>query len=145
MKKAVWFSLVIRVGLGAQFFWAGFTKAQAFDWWRELVQQMQILPDSWVGPLAGALPGVEMLVGLLLVLGWLQRAAALLSILIFACFTILMWTLIERNAPQMCGCFGPGSEYPVDWIHLAFDVLGVLASLVVICCPLHTWSIDRPA
>ena len=42
----------------------------------------------------------------------------------------LAWSaLVLGDAPATCGCFGPGSEYPVDWWHLAANLIQMLASL----------------
>ncbi len=125
-------SLAVRLVLGGLLIRGGVAKMGSHDWWRDLVGRMELLPDSLVGPLSGMLPGIELVVGSALVLGLLGRSAAMLTALLHLLFGAVMLALILRDAPATCGCFGPGSEYPVDWMHLVTNVAQFLAALLLL-------------
>ena len=113
IRLASWIALVLRFIFGGMLVWAGWEKLQAFGWWREILGNMQVLPDVAVGPLAAALPGIEVVLGCALVIGLWTRASASGAALLFLIFAAFMANVIFRDIDTVCGCFGPDSEYPV--------------------------------
>jgi len=124
-SQGVCFSL--RLIMGVVLSYSGVEKLLAYDWWREVVTKMDIFSIDWVGPLSGMLPGLEIIVGLSLVLGFWLRAAALFSALLFALFGVVNSWLIIQDVPAICGCFGPEDTYTVSVTHamVSFVVSGI--------------------
>jgi len=105
------------------------------------VRAYQLLPEGVV-PLVGyALPVLEILVGVCLMLGLLTRLSAVVSALMLVAFVVGIASAWARGLQIECGCFGGGSSpgadataaYPWD---IARDV-GLLA--------LSLWLVRRPA
>ena len=59
-----------------------------------------------VKPLGVALPYLEILLGGYLVLGLFTRVAGWIATVQFAIFSIAVASLVIRNLPADCGCFG---------------------------------------
>jgi len=136
MKRALpWAGLLARVVTGAVWIVAGGLKIAEPDASIAAVRAYELLPSSlaqWVGL---ALPAVELVVGLALVLGVLTRGAAVVSALLFVAFIVAIASVWARGIEIDCGCFGGGgakagaaSEYPWE---IARDAALLAASLLV--------------
>src|SRR5262249_42921148 len=68
--------ILVRVGLGALLVWAAVAKLRDPHAFAQDIANYRILPASLVAPVAATLPGVEIVVGLALVLAAWRRAAA---------------------------------------------------------------------
>ncbi len=83
----------------------------------------RILPAMLVAPLGVALPYFEILLGAYLVGGLFTRIAAYVSAAQFALFSVAVSSLVIRQIPADCGCFGSAIATPPSWGHVAFDLL----------------------
>src|SRR5574337_144466 len=122
--------LVARLGLGAVFLFAAYSKLK-LSWisFAATVYAYQLLPDDAVVFVARALPWFELLLGILLVLGiQLRWVAAAASALLLALFAVLVRSYI-RGMDIDCGCFGPGDR--LSWKTLVREGLLVGISLVL--------------
>ncbi len=138
MNKLVMISFLFRWMLGVQFIKSGWDKGQAFSWWRDIIEKMDLFPIETTGLIAGIVPGIEAVLGVVLLAGVLQRAAAILSSALFLGFAVVMFCLVQKDAPVLCGCFGPSSEYPVDMSHVFIDLFWFLMSLSLVFMPRKT-------
>ncbi len=138
MNKLAIISFFLRWILGIQFIKSGWEKGQAFSWWRDIIEKMDLFPIESTGLIAGIIPGIEVVLGVVLLAGVLQRAAAVLSSALFLGFAVVMFCLVQKDAPVLCGCFGPGSEYPVDLTHVFIDLFWFLVSLSLVFLPQRT-------
>ena len=104
------------------------------------VRAYNLLPESVVPVVGHALPILEILVGLCLLLGLLTRVAAVVSALLLVAFVVGIASAWSRGLAIECGCFGGGAGPTVDaaakypW-EIARDV-GLLA--------LSAWLVRRP-
>ena len=104
------------------------------------VRAYDLLPESVVPVVGHALPVLEILVGLCLLLGLLTRVAAVVSALLLVAFVVGIASAWGRGLSIECGCFGGGAgpaanaaaKYPWE---IARDV-GLLA--------LSAWLVRRP-
>ena len=104
------------------------------------VRAYDLLPESVVPVVGHALPILEILVGLCLLLGLLTRVAAVVSALLLVGFVAGIASAWGRGLSIECGCFGGGAgpaanaaaKYPWE---IARD-LGLLA--------LSAWLVRRP-
>jgi uncharacterized membrane protein YphA (DoxX/SURF4 family) len=124
--------LVTRLGLGAVFLFAAYSKLK-LPWisFAATVYAYQLLPDDAVVFVARALPWFELLLGALLILGiQLRWVAAAASVLLLAFFAVLVRSY-ARGMDIDCGCFGPGDR--LSWKTLAREglLLGVSLALTV--------------
>ena len=110
------------------------------------VRAYELLPEAIVPTVGYLLPALEVAIGVLLVLGLLTRAAAVVSSLLFVAFIIGIASAWARGLQIDCGCFGGGGfeagadkEYPWE---IARDVGLLLLSLWLVFRPGSRWSLD---
>ena len=131
-----WGGLVARWVTGGVWIVAGALKITHPDASIAAVRAYQLLPSSIAEVVGIALPAVELVVGLALVLGVLTRGAAVVSALLFVAFIVGISSVWARGIEIDCGCFGGGgsragatSSYPWE---IARDTALLLASLLVV-------------
>jgi len=124
---------IVRVALGLLLLVAGVLKAHdGAVATAASVAGYRILPPVVVGPIGVALPYLEILLGGYLVLGLFTRIAAWIAAGQFLLFGIAVASLVVRQIPADCGCFGSGVRTPPSWGHVAGDIaLALLAYGVV--------------
>jgi putative oxidoreductase len=122
-----------RVAIGALFVYAALTKLEPTKFAQE-VNNYRLVPMSLVNPVAIALPVIELLAGLLLVVGLRTRGAALTVAGCLAAFILAMGWAHSQGIDIECGCFGRGTRIGLRAI--AEDV-GMLALAV------HAYLFDR--
>jgi len=95
------------------------------------IAAFQILPNVLVTPLALGLPPFEIATGLLLILGWVRRAAALGIMIITGVFLVAIVSALARGLTIDCGCFG--TETPSRggmWLDLGRDFALLVGALL---------------
>ncbi len=127
----------LRVALGALLVVAGILKAHdGAALTATSIAGYRILPAALVAPLGIALPYFEILLGGYLVAGLFTRVAALVASVQFAVFSGAVASLVIRQIPADCGCFGSGVPTPPSWGHVAADLgLLLLGALVARYAP----------
>jgi len=100
-----WAMLAFRVVLGLVFVVASWSKIWSPEAFAEAIHRYRILPDLLVGPVALALPWLELLLGIFLILGCWLPGAVLLSNLLLAVFTGALVFNWLRGVDVHCGCF----------------------------------------
>lgn len=130
-RALAWVGLIARLVAGGVWIVAGALKITDPAASIAAVRAYELLPGSLVEPVGVALPAVELVVGLALVVGAFTRGAALVSALLFLAFIIGIASVWARGIEIDCGCFGGGgpkgdaaSSYPWE---IARDV-GLLAA-----------------
>jgi uncharacterized membrane protein YphA (DoxX/SURF4 family) len=123
MNTAVhaWLGLLARLVIGGVLLVAGGLKVADPSGSVEAVRAYELLPAELVRPVGLALPAVEVVLGLALVLGVLTRLSAAVSALLFAAFVVAIVSVWSRGIAIDCGCFGGGgveagaaAAYPVE-------------------------------
>ena len=128
MKKNLLF-LLLRLGLGALFIYAAFTKVGDLRKFAEEIANYRVLPAALVPASAAMMPGVELVAGALLCLNWLVRPAAALLSALLAVFIVALSQALLRGINLECGCFG-GPEL-ATWGTVARDAVLLIAALAV--------------
>jgi putative oxidoreductase len=126
-----WLVLAIRIALGAAFVYAGAIKIQDPSELAITVASFQILPNLLISPLALALPPFEIICGVLLIVGFWRRPAALGITLLLVIFLIAIAAALARGLTIDCGCFGTGTPSRAKmWLDLGRDILLLGAALI---------------
>lgn len=137
MGRAVhgWLGLGARLVAGGVWLVAGALKVTDPAGSIAAVRAYELLPGSLVEPVGVALPAVEVVVGLALVVGAITRGAAVVSGLLYVAFIVGIASVWARGMEIDCGCFGGGgaregasSAYPWE---IARDVALLAASAYV--------------
>jgi uncharacterized membrane protein YphA (DoxX/SURF4 family) len=141
-----WIGLVARLVTGGVWIVAGALKLPDPAASVRAVRAYELLPEAVVPTVGYLLPALEVIVGVLLVLGLLTRAAAVVSSLLFVAFVIGIAAAWARGLEIDCGCFGGGGyqagaseEYPWE---IARDVGLLILSLWLVVRPATRWSLD---
>ncbi|GKT06983.1 MauE/DoxX family redox-associated membrane protein [Desulforhabdus sp. TSK] len=99
-----------RLVLGGIFIWAGADKILHPAAFAQAIYNYQILPGETINLTALILPWVEVLLGMLLVLGvWLPGAVALANVLLLVFLGALVFN-VARGLDVHCGCFSSSTE-----------------------------------
>ena len=126
-----WLIFLGRVTVGFVLVYAAYLKLQ-MPWisFAATIQSYKLpLPDEAVMFAARTMPGFEMALGVLLLIGvQLRWVAAAASLLLFTFFAVLVRSYALGMNIE-CGCFGPGEQ--LTWKTLLRDGFLVLASLAV--------------
>jgi len=143
---AEWFGTLARLVVGGVWLVAGFLKLSAGAASVRAVRAYHLLPEGVVPTVGHALPALEIVVGLSLVVGVLTRAAAVLSAVLLVAFIVGIAAAWARGLQIDCGCFGGGgfdadatSKYPWE---IARDVGLLLLSLWLVWRPRTKVSLD---
>ena len=141
-----WIGTALRLVTGGVWLVAGGLKLDDLAGSVRAVRAYELLPEAVVPVVGSALPVLEVAVGLMLVLGVLVRANALLSSLLFAAFVVGIAQAWARGLEIDCGCFGGGgveegasSKYPWE---IARDLALLGASLWLVARPRTRLALD---
>ncbi|MGH3333687.1 MAG: MauE/DoxX family redox-associated membrane protein [Nocardioidaceae bacterium] len=112
------------------------------------VRAYQLLPESVVPNVGYALPILEVLLGICLVLGLLTRLSAVLSGLLLVAFIVGIGSAWARGLEIECGCFGGGGgpaegasdKYPWE---IARDVGLLFLSAFLVWRPHSRLAVDN--
>lgn len=137
---------LVRLGLAAVFVVSGTLKAVDPAQTRIAVRAYELMPPSLVGPVATALPLVELALGTLLLVGAFTRWVALGSGVLLVVLMAAVAQAWARGLSIDCGCFGGGgavakgdTRYPQE---LARDVGTWLLALWLVVRPRTALSLD---
>jgi len=142
-----WVTTAARLVLGVVMFMAGWLKVGSPAESVQAVRAYQLLPESLVGTVGYALPYLEIIVGVLLVLGLLTRVAALGASLLMLAFVFGISWAWAHGLRIDCGCFGGGGqlsawEEPAYLVDLLRDFGLVLLGVWIMWFPSGRFAVD---
>ncbi|MBV9718277.1 MAG: DoxX family membrane protein [Candidatus Eremiobacteraeota bacterium] len=135
--------LIIRVLLGGLLLAAGILKIGHATELAATIASFRLLPAPVTGPLAVALPYIELLLGAYLIAGLFTRTVAIVAAVQFLCYAGAIGSAVVRHISANCGCFGPSDSSAADWPHVAFDLALAAASMVVAFAAPGALAVDR--
>ena len=146
-RRADFIGLLARLILGVVLIVAGALKVTSPAVSARAVQAFQLLPFDFAGYVGYALPVVEILVGLLLVIGLFTRASAMVGGLLMLAFIIgISWAWAHGYSID-CGCFGGGGTIEASQTQYPLDILrdaGLVACAAwLVARPRTTYSLDH--
>jgi uncharacterized membrane protein YphA (DoxX/SURF4 family) len=139
--------LAARLILGGVVLVAGLLKVTDPTAAERAVRAYQILPYDLAGTVGLVLPIVEIVAGVLLILGLFTRIAAVIGGLLMIAFIIGIASAWARGLTIECGCFGGGGTIPAAETNYLPEILRDIG--LVICAgwltvrPRTTFSLDR--
>lgn len=138
-RRADIIGLLARLILGVVLIWAGAAKVTRPALSALAVRAYQILPYDFAGYVGYALPVVEILVGLLLVIGLFTRMSAVLGGLMMLAFIFgISWAWAHGYSID-CGCFGGGGTIAASQTQYPLEIL---RDVGIAACA--AWLVVRP-
>jgi len=105
MLKNKWLLLASRLVLGALFIYASLDKVLNPLAFAQIIHNYRITPPSLINIAAVLLPWIELLAGLLLVIGMKVRGSNLTLGLLLLFYVVLLTVTASRGINVACGCF----------------------------------------
>ena len=96
---------LLRIALGVLFIMAALPKIQDPEGFAKSVENYHLLPESAGRALALVLPVLELIAGVLLIVGLFDAGASLLIFLMMVVFTVAVGSALARGLDITCGCF----------------------------------------
>lgn len=124
---AAYVALALRLALGGFFVWSGYQKVfvKGLSEFTRAVANYKIVYEPWDGVVAYIVPWVEMIGGLLLIIGLWRRGALWSLAGLVAGFAVGVNHARMHNLNIACGCDGNPNGPPMDY-SLKFMQLGAL-------------------
>ena len=141
-----WIGLAVRVYLGVIFILASWHKIMNPVIFALDVATYQLLPLWAVNGLALVLPWVELLTGIMLIIGFRARAAALLILLMMMGFILALLWALHLGLDMSCGCFASQAavdENPISWYTLGRDIFWLALACFVLAFDRVPLGFDR--
>lgn len=135
MSHAGLAALATRLLLGGVFVYAGVIKLPDPAASVRAIRAYRALPEVVVPAVGYGLPVLEVALGVLLLLGFAVRLAAVLTVLLLVVFIVGMASAWARGLSIDCGCFGGGGEVAAGETQYGRELardLGLLAGAIVL-------------
>jgi putative oxidoreductase len=138
-------ALPARVYLGVVFLLACYHKILSPGSFALDIATYQILPLSTINLMAIVLPWIELVAGVMLLIGFRTRAAALLISGMLVIFTAAISIAVAKGLDMSCGCFASqgASDDPISWRTISRDLSWLLLSLYIFAFDHNPFGLDR--
>jgi putative oxidoreductase len=123
---------LVRVMLGGVLVYAGVLKVNGAWQFAEEIANYRLLPAQGSQILAVTLPWMEIVVGMLLLLGLKTRAAGIGALILFSVFAAAVLSALVRGLDIACGCFGTSDAAKLGLQTLALDAAGIAGALLLL-------------
>lgn len=146
--RLLWAATAARLLLAGVWIVAGWLKAVDLDASVRAVRAYQILPELGAQVVGAGLPLIEIVAGMLLLVGFGVRIGAALSVLMLAAFTVGIASAWARGLQIDCGCFGSGGALAVGkspsygW-ELARDMSLLLVAAALARYPASRYAVEN--
>lgn len=142
--------LVGRLVLGGIMVYAASTKLHpplgvSLSFFAMEVDSYQLLPANLVSRFAHVLPFVELILGLLLIVGWPLRTVATATTALLAGFFGVMVRTYALGLEISCGCFGPGEKLGTKTLLRDGTLLALSIGVAVGAFLLRRHKLESPA
>ncbi|MBF0528050.1 MAG: DoxX family membrane protein [Deltaproteobacteria bacterium] len=127
------FVFLLRLALGLLFMFASWDKIIHPQDFAKIIYNYQILPDQLINLAAIVLPWLEMVMGLLLVCGWLPLGTTAWTSFLLALFGGVLTFNLIRGINVHCGCFSTSAGGdPANWLTLVRDMVLLAAGIFLL-------------
>ena len=141
-----WIDLAFRIFLGGVFIAAAVPKIADVEAFAISIATYQILPLSLVNLQAIVLPWLELIAGVLLIVGLRCKAQALIINGMLVMFIVAIYSAMSKGIQAQCGCFGAEAEAAMNgltWAKIMEDTGWLLMGLYILLGSPNRISLDR--
>ena len=135
-------ALIGRILLGAIFIYAGVSKIFNPEQFAQEVMNYRIVPLVSVNLFAIVLPWLELVSGILLLVGLFSRGSIVIITLLMAIFLGAIGSALLRGLDISCGCFSTGGVYKINFFYFIRDLLLFTLALQVLFYDRRILSVD---
>jgi uncharacterized membrane protein YphA (DoxX/SURF4 family) len=125
-------ALIGRILLGAIFIYAGVSKILNPDQFAQAVMNYRIVPLVSVNLFAIVLPWLELVSGILLLVGLFSGGSIVMITLLMALFLGAIGSALLRGLDISCGCFSPDGVYKITILYFIRDLVLFALALQVL-------------
>ena len=137
-------SVLFRWAVGLVFIYASMDKLLHPSAFAVAVYNYKILPGGLINPVAITLPWLELVCGILLMVGLFPRAAALILSFLLVVFFLALSISLYRGIDISCGCFTVSTTAEkINISYIARDFLVLAMTLQILCFDRNLLSIER--
>lgn len=140
-----WLTIRVQIALGAIFIAAALPKIADPPSFAHMIYNYRILPGSLVNISALAMPWIEILAGLALILGiWTRTARNIIAALLVLFIVAIAFNLMRQNAID-CGCFdvsAAGKTREEQFFDMKMVILRDIGMLLMVA---QLWWAERAA
>ncbi|MFH1131635.1 MAG: MauE/DoxX family redox-associated membrane protein [Pseudomonadota bacterium] len=140
-----WLSLPMRLYLGFVFVTACLHKIAHPSMFALDVATYDILPLALINPMAIILPYLELLAGIMLLIGFRVRGSALAVFGMMLMFLVAVIIALAKGLDMSCGCFASQSmeEETISGLTMLRDLFWLLLSLYIVLFDRRPIGMDR--
>ena len=143
LRNNPYLSLIARIIVGTVFVVVGVTKIAEPKLFANEIGNYQMLPDLFVNFSAIILPWVELVIGVLLILGIKLKESSLLSTILLLLFTIAVAIAWARGLNINCGCFSTIHEEKVGYSKILQNLGLISLTLITYFSKSVKFRLDR--
>jgi uncharacterized membrane protein YphA (DoxX/SURF4 family) len=133
-----WLGVITRLVVGGIFVYASLDKVTHPDAFARIVFNYHLVPAPLINLIALVLPMVELVSGVLLILGVWPRSAGLILLVLTAVFILALSVNWVRGVSLECGCFSVSSKVKGTIGSL------ILRDLLLLAAAVQTTFLARP-
>ena len=126
-----WLGTLARLLLGVVWIWAAWSKIRSPRTFTQAVRAYDVTPEWLSQGIGYGLPILELVLGVLLILGLVTRIAAAVSAVLFLVFLVGLIQAAVRGIQLACGCFGGGGTTGGGNTQYTLDILRDVGLLIV--------------
>jgi len=136
-------SLTFRLFVGVVFVYASLYKIAEPELFARSITYYKAMPVSLVNLMAVIMPWLELITGILLILGVFSRSNALVIAIMLLIFIFAITQALLRDIDISCGCFRPEGEERVGLGLLGRDIIWFFMCLHIMRFDSHRFSVSR--
>ncbi len=144
-KGHSWISLPLRLYIGFVFVFACIHKIAHPATFAIDVATYQIMPLQLINLMAITLPWIELFAGIMIIIGWRTRAAAVCIAGMMAVFLAAIIIALVKGLEMSCGCFASQAmeEDPISYLTVLRDLGWTIIPLYVLFFDNNPLGVDR--
>ena len=138
-----YFLLALRLTLGVVFIYASIDKIDKPAGFAEAIYNYRMMPHATINLMAIVMPWLELMCGILIIIGLFVRGSALLIGFMLLVFVVAISFALVRGLDISCGCFKVDGGHTLALGLLIRDVLMLIAAGIVVAFGGPSFSLRR--
>ncbi|MDQ3020152.1 MAG: DoxX family membrane protein [Bacteroidota bacterium] len=128
-----YFLLVLRLIVGAVFIYASLDKLMNQEEFSKAIYNYKFLPGIFINIFAIVIPYIELISGLLLIIGIYKRGSSFIISFLLIVFIIALGQAAARGLDINCACFSleTVNQKSDIWLRIIEDILLLIASIII--------------